>query len=235
MNDLDDLLARSAPPSAQSGPALDAAIGALVDEARSAPPQRRRWSQRPWAIAAVALGTVGVLSGAAYGAYEVLDNEPWMNLTSEAEAMSADFEWLTTAPGGDTCVVRLTGVGLSPEQESIVAAALADPHQLLAADDGAVRAEFLGFYDDSDSQQELADRETFESWIDAGYNSVTSLDIARGRGDYADTDLTPGGKTTAERSVFFDAQLRVVLDGITAQGVDAMTYLTPQTACEASE
>jgi len=232
MNGLNDLLARSAPPSAPDGPALDAALIALVAEARREAAPQRPWRRRAlWAGAAAVVVGIGGASAYASGA---LWPDPWSDLTAEAEAGAIRFEWMTTLPDGTTCVERLTGVGLAEAQVRAIETALADPDGLLALDGGAVRAEFMDDYERNDFQQELADRQTFEAWIDAGYAAAADIDIATGRGDLADAelDVVPPG---AENEVFLHTSSRIVLDGLTAQGIDAMRLLTPEIACEAGE
>ncbi|WP_084038214.1 hypothetical protein [Demequina sp. NBRC 110053] len=235
MSDLDRLLARSAPPSAPEGRALVAALGALVDETRAAASPRRRRLRSPWAVAGLVVGATALVGGAAYGAVTLTDaSDAWMDLTAQAETTATRFEWQTTLPDGTRCVERLTGLELTAEQTAIVEAALADPQQLLDLDAGAVRDDFLSHYDASEAQQEIADRETWESWIDAGYGAVAAIDVKAGRGDLTEDmlDVIPG---SAQNEVFLQSSMRVVLDGITAQGVDAMAHLTPETACEAGE
>ncbi|WP_234988154.1 hypothetical protein [Demequina sp. NBRC 110056] len=233
MSELDRLLARSAPPSASDGPALDAAIGALVEEARTATATRR--PRRRWAVAGIVVGATALVGGAAYGAATLSDaSDAWMSLTADAESAATRFEWQTTLPDGTRCVERITALDLTAEQTAIVEAALSDPHVLLDLDAGSVRAEFLAHYDASEAQQEIADRETWESWIDAGYAAVAAIDLEAGRGDLTEEelDVIPG---SAANEVFLHSSMRVVLDGMTAQGVDAMAHLTPETACEVGE
>lgn len=234
MNDLDDILARSAPQSSADAPALESAIGALVDEARATTTARGRRSTRPWLIAGTILGAGVLAGGAAYGASVLTSSGPWSNLTDEAEATATRFEWQVTLPDGTECVSRLTGVDLTPAQVEVVENALSDPGELLALDRSRVRAEFLAQYDASNSQQEIADRQTWRSWIDAGYESVAALDSVTGRGEVEDStlDVIPG---SAENEVFLHTSMRIIVDGITAQGVDAMTHLAPETACEAGQ
>lgn len=229
---LDILLARSAPPSTPNSPELGSAIAALADEARTAfTSLRKRPPRSPRFIAGISIAAITTLGAAAYGTSVVIDSGPWNNLTHEAESQATRFEWLNTLPDGTECVNRLTGLGLNQEQVATVESALSDPARLLQLDAGAVREEFLRSYDESPDQQEIADRETWTSWIDAGYAAVATMDVTIGRGEYSDDELTdsPG---SAENEVFMHTFMRLVIDGITTQGVDAMRYLTPESACE---
>ncbi|WP_062386388.1 hypothetical protein [Demequina iriomotensis] len=230
MNDIDDLLARSAPPSTPEGPALEAVLAALVDEARglSAPPRRRR-RRALWAGAAAAIVGVGGATAYATGA---LSSDAWGQLTDDAEAEAVRIEWLTTLPDGTTCVERLTGIGLDDAQVAAIATALADSERLLELDGGAVRGEFLSRYDGDADLQAMADRDTWAGWIDAAYAAVAEMDVPAGRGGLPDDELgvVPPG---VGNEVFLHASMRIVLDGLTAQGIDAMALVTPETACEA--
>ncbi|WP_062317719.1 hypothetical protein [Demequina maris] len=232
MNDLDDLLALSTPPASADGPALDAAIVALIGEARSTATPAHTWRRRTlWAGLVAALVGIGGATAYATGTHR---GEAWNDLTDEAEVDATRIEWMTTLPAGTTCVERLTGVGLTEQQVTAIESALANPDRLLALDGGAVRDEFLEFYDRNDFQQDLADRDTWESWIDAGYAAVAEIDLAAGRGALADEvlDVVPPG---AENEIFIHTSMRLIIDGLTAQGIDAMRLVTPETACEAGE
>ncbi|MFV0285879.1 MAG: hypothetical protein ACK5IM_05730 [Demequina sp.] len=236
MNGLDDLLARSAPPAAEQGTALNAAIASLVGETQSTAmrPHRQRPPRR-WVIASAVAAGVFIAGGTAYGAATLTDDSPaWMNPTEDAESAATRFEWQTTLPDGTRCVERLTGVDLSEDQIATITDALSNPERLIALDDGAVREEFLADYDSSADKQRIADRETWASWIDAAYDAVAAIDLKAGRGGLAEDALgvVPGG---AQNEVFLRASMTAVLDGITAQGVDALATVTPETACEATQ
>ena len=231
-DDLDALLARSAPATTPVSAHLDAALNALADEARlAAPLPVRPTRRRLWVGGAATVAAIALTGTAAYGATNFLNSEPWMTLTDEAQSQAVSFEWPITLPDGTQCVNRLTGIALTGDQVEIIASALTEPSRLLALDGGAVRNEFLADYDADSMKQEITDRATWEAWIDSGYGAVASMSAEQGRGGAVDAELSvfPG---TAENEIFLYTSMRIVLDGITASGVDAIATLTPETACE---
>ena len=241
MKDLDHLLSRAAPPSAPDGPALDAALGALVDEARTASAPRRRWRRRALWTGAAAVG-IG-LAGA--GAVAVLPDrpvteQPFMEPAEEWAAHATDLEWIYTDLDGYRCAMRLTGFDLTDAQADDLRARLGDAAALLTVDDGAVRAEFLARYDEDEHKQAIYARDEYAGIIDEAYAEVAELDAAAGTAELDGVPLTDASVTGAASELFHQTYGRLVLDGIGAgpqrdTSTDAALDLTPQFACEVGE
>lgn len=235
MNDLDNLLARSAPPSADDAPELDSAIRLLTHEATTAPPRRSPWQRR----AALAVGALAVIGVGGAGAVAVLPDRPvvenpLMEPSEEWASVATNIEWIYTDPDGYRCVMRLTGFELTEAQKTEIRARLSDPGALLAADDGAVRDELMTRFADDEGKQDIADRATWESWIDAAYDEVSELDISAGTTELDGTPMTRA-LGTAEGETFNHAYMRVILDGLTSDAVDPLRDLIPDSACEVGE
>ena len=232
MNDLDHLLGRSAPPSAPDGPGLDAAIGALVDEARAASTPRRPWRRRAvWAGAAAAVIGLGGAGAVAVLPDRPVEDEPFMLPAQEWEALPAQIEWVYTDADGYRCAMRLVAFDLTDAQETQIRARLSAPAALLAADGGAVRVEFMDRYDEDERKQQIADRETWESWVDAAYDEVARLDLAAGSDALDGVPLT----MTHANETFDHAYTRLILDGLASDTLDPVRELIPDSACEVGE
>ncbi|NYI42157.1 hypothetical protein [Demequina lutea] len=233
-NHLDALLACAAPRG--GGPTVDGdrVLAAAINEAR---PSLAQWRRRPVRTALIAGATAIVLTGGGLAAAATIQArsgpQPWGSLTVEASKDATIFEWPVALPDGTRCVERLTGFGLSDAVAATIRATLDDPSAILAGDNGAVRAEFLGYLD-SGTFSWSGDRASFEATIDAGYAAVARMDATSGRGAIADTELgvVPG---SAANELFDNTATRLVLDALERNGVNPYETLNPETACKVSQ
>ncbi len=155
-------------------------------------------------------------------------DDPYMLTAEQWKAMPAHIEWVYTDADGYRCAMRLVGFNLTERQTAEIRSRLSEPEALLAADGGAVREESLTEYDENENKQEIADRSTWESWIDAAYDEVARLDLAAGT---AELDGVPMTSTHANET-FDHAYARVILDGLESDIVDPFRDLVPDSACE---
>lgn len=151
--------------------------------------------------------------------------------TEQWSAMPAQIEWTYTDADGYRCAVRLVAFELTDAQDKEIRSRLSDPALLLEADGGAVRAEFMARYDEDERKQEIADRDTWASWIDLAYDEVARLDLGAG------TSALEGLPMTATRTneAFEHAYTRLILDGLASDLVDPLSELVPDSACEVGE
>jgi hypothetical protein len=230
---LDALLASAAPRGGGPTPEGDRVLAAAISEAR---PSLAKWRRRPARTALIAGATALVLTGGGFAAAATIQArsgpQPWGSLTVEASKDATIFEWPVALPDGTQCVERLTGFGLSDAVAATIRATLDDPSAILAGDNGAVRAEFLGYLD-SGTFSWSGDRASFEAVVDAGYAAVARMDASSGRGAVADTELSvlPGSETN---QLFDNTEMRLVLDGLKRAGVNPYETLEPETACKVS-
>lgn len=231
---LDDLLASAAPRG--GGPTRDGdrVLAAAIDEAR---PTVAQWRRRPARTAFVAGVTALALTGGGLAAAATIEARsgglPWSSLTVDASKDATIIEWPVALPDGTQCVDRLTGIGLSDADVATIRDILGDPSAILAGDNGAVRAEFLGYLDDGTFSWS-GDRASFEAAIDAGYAAVAQMEATDGRGAIADTELSvvPG---SAANEIFLYTETRLVLNGLERAGVNPYEKLNPETACKVSQ
>jgi hypothetical protein len=231
---LDELLAGAAPAISPLTPDAEAAIVAMVADARVAAARGRRAKVTRRVVggaAVLALLTVG--TAAAAGVLPGKQPRTFPGWDGQLAATTV-FEWTAIHPVGQTCVEHLVGWGLSDPEVAAIKGTLSDPAALLAKDGGAVRKEFLERGWANDSAEDTAA-------IDAAYAEVARLDLAAGRGTLTDDQLTGSFMTNRYDELFNNIYWRLILDGIGAgphgyhQQTRAMQSLEPDTACEYTE
>jgi len=231
---LDDLLASAAPPAAAHTPDTDAALAAMVTDARrtiSLERKRRLTRRAVGSVAVLALVGAGTAAAAGVLPRDSEHNGPGWVGTPETFNV---FEWTSTHPVGQVCVEHLAGRGLTDAEVAAIESTLSHPAALLAKDGGAVRNEFLDRGWATDSAEDTAA-------MDAAYAEVAKLDLAAGRGALRDDQLAGDYMNDRYDEVFANVYWRLILDGIGAgphnfdEQTPGMKSLSPDTACEIPE
>jgi len=226
-NHLDDLLARSAPPSAGADADLTDAVASVIAQARTAAPRRGRfhWTKRSLVVAvgsAVVL-TGGALVGNATGA---LRSQAWMGWNPEVLDNASIVKWQVVNPDGKTCVDEIVAIGMSDKDFATAVEILRHPDALIQFDAGKTRDYFL-------SREEWPGVDK-DKVIDQAYAAVEHMDVDTGQGTIREEDLGYWSGSTSDE-VFFRVETRLVLftleDMLAAQGIDTEHKFTPDTAC----